>query len=136
MAVVRSGGACPKLFPLGNDTSVAAFGEPVQGQLQTARTEFRIFCDAMSFVKKNDGAGFGLPQDSFGRQPWFALDRIQPPDRPTDQGKSASPQFGVDKQILQPCRCPKHPRRAIWRAAEQFRAAIYFRRDSRWTGRP
>src|SRR5204863_2157598 len=62
--------------------------------------------------------------------------RIQPPDRPTDQGQPASRQFGVDKQILQACRGPKQPRRAIWCAAEQFRAEIDFRRDSRRTCRP
>src|ERR1043166_6906008 len=49
-----SDGARSQLFWLGNDTPVAALGEPVQGQLQALRIEFRSLGNAMSLMQENE----------------------------------------------------------------------------------
>ncbi len=96
-----------ELFRLGNYTPIAPLGQSAQNQLQAAWIEFRIFLHALPFMQKDDGAGPGLPQHSLSHQAWLALDRIQPPDSPTDQGQAATRQFGMHKQILLTRRRPE-----------------------------
>ena len=99
--------ARPELFRPRNHTLIAPLRQSAQGQLQAPWIEFRIFRHAMSFMQKNDGAGFGPSQDSLGHQCWLALHGIQSAHRPADQGQSASRQFGMHKQILQTGRRPE-----------------------------
>ena len=51
----------------------------------------------------------------------IALDRVQPSNRPADQGQPAAFQFRMHEQVLQSNRRPKKLRRTIRTGAQQFR---------------
>src|ERR1043166_2394200 len=131
-----SDGARSQLFWLGNDTPVAALGEPVQGQLQALRIEFRSLGHAMSFMQENDRAGFDFAEDLLGYQDGLALNRVQPPHGPTDQRQPAPFQGGMHKRVLQTRRRPEQKRRTIRPTPKPFRAAIDLRGNFRRTSRP
>ena len=90
----------PQLFRSRYDAAITFFGEDAQGQLQAARIELRIPCDALSFVQNNDGARSGRAGNSGGDLRGIALHRIEPANRPADQGEPAPIKFRMNKNIF------------------------------------